>query len=280
MRLRRMGVALVVVAALGTGCGGDDGHEGADAVSLDEPIGASSHAGAQEGSRRGGAAVAKSAFAAMDVPKEDLDAAAQAVVDLATARNVGGFLVTSVFDTERGHGSAHVVVNVPSPTFEAVVGELRTIGDVKRQELEGQDITPEFLAAQQALQRSRARTSDLIARLEAAGDAAARFELREQLRGARARLQTARHEATSVGADVALSRVEVALRATPPPPAPGKPAVERALGTARALTLGIASGAVLVAGAIVPILALLILIYLVGGVIVRLLKPRLHGWPG
>lgn len=279
MRLRRIAVALVVMAALGSACGGDDGHEGGDAVSLDEPIGASREA-TDGGASGRGPAVAKSAFAAMDVPKEELDAAAQAVIDLATARNVGGFLVSSVFDTERGHGSAHVVVNVPSPTFEEVVGELGSIGDVKRQELEGQDITPEFLAAQQALQRTRARTSDLIARLEATDDAATRFELREQLRSARTRLHTARREATSVGTDAALSRVEVALRATPPPPAPGKPAVERALGTAKALTLGIASGAVLIAGAVIPILALLIVIYLVGGAIFRLLKPRLQGWPG
>lgn len=279
----RISMALVAVALSVAACGGDDSSEGTDAgISLDQAIGASgtsSRAGGGATSDEG-ASVAKSAFAAMQVPKDELDSAAQSVVDLATSPQVGGFLVSSIFDTQERHGSAHVLVKVPAPRFEGVVAQLGNIGEITRQELEGQDMTPEVLQAHAALQRARARTAALIERLDGVEGDAARFQLRERLREARTELRSKRQDANFMSPEVEFSSVEVALRATPPPPPPDKPAVERALATARSLTLGIASAAVLIAGAVIPILGLLVVVYLIGAPIVRRLKPRLQSWPG
>ncbi|MDP9068730.1 MAG: DUF4349 domain-containing protein [Actinomycetota bacterium] len=272
MARRTFGTALLAVLLLGTACGGDGSEDGGPGVSLDRPIGAPEEAAAAD-------AVAKSAFAAMRVPRSDLDSATQEVVDLATGPEVAGFLVSSVFDTEVGHGSARVLVKVPSTAFEHVVAKLGGIGEVTRQELSGEDMNPELLQARDAVRRARDRTGTLISRLQATNDEALSFKLRQRLQASRTELRTAGRQASHLGSELAFSEVDVALTATPPPPLPKEPVVERALGTARAITLGIASGAILVAGVALPLLALLVLLFLLGGPIVRRLKPRLRSWP-
>lgn len=278
MAHRGLGCILVAVMIFGAACGGDDDGGEAAGVSLKEPIGASEQTISTGGGGES-SAVAKSAFAEMRVPRSDLDSATQEVVDLATGPEVGGFLVSSVFDTEVAHGAARVLVKVPSVAFEDVVGELGGIGDVTRQELTGEDMAPELIRALEAVRRTRERAASLISRLQATDDEALSFKLRQQLHSVRAELRTAGREATNLGSELAFSEVEVALRATPPPPPPNEPVVDRALGTARAITLGIASGAILVAAVAVPVLALLLILFLVGTPIVRRLKPRLRSWP-
>lgn len=273
----RFGWILVAVLILGTACGGDGSEDGGEAgVALERPIGASEETTSADA---GTAAVAKSAFAAMRVPRSDLDSATQEVVDLATDREVGGFLVSSVFDTEAGHGSARVLVHVPSTAFEEVVGKLGGIGEVTRQELSGEDLNPELLEAREAVRRARDRTGTLISRLQAANDETLRFRLGQRLQTSRAELRTAGREAAGLSSELAFSEVDVALAANPPPPPPKEPVVQRALGTARAITLSIASGAILVAGVALPLVTLFFLLFLLGAPLVRRLKPRLRGWP-
>ena len=281
MGLRRIGLILVVLVAFGTACGGDEEQgDSAGGISLDQSIGASSQ-GAPASATAGEAqsAVAKSAFAAMEVPRRDLDSAAQAVVDIATARDVGGYLVSSVYDRDDGHGAARVLVHVPSSEFELVVGKLGSIGEVKRQELAGEDISPEVMRAREDLRRARGRTAHLLRRLAAASDEATRFELRGLIRSSKGRVRSATQAMGRVGADVAIASIEVDLRATPPPPAPEKPVFERALGTAKTITLGIGSGAVLLAGVLVPIAALVAVLLVLGGPVLRRIKPHLQKWP-
>ena len=282
MGLRRIGLILVVLVAFGTACSGDD--EGGDAaaggVSLDESIGASSQSvTTSTTASEAQSAVAKSAFTALEVASRDLDSAAQAVVDVATARDIGGYLVSSVYDRDQGYGAARVVVHVPSSEFELVVGRLGTIGEVKRQELAGQDISPEVIRAREELRRARGRTAHLLRRLAAAEDQATRFELRGLIRSSKSRVRSAGETVERVGADIALASIEVDLRATPPPPPPEKPVFERALGTAKAITLAIGSGAVLLAGVVVPIGVLVALLLVIGGPILRRIKPHLQRWP-
>ena len=280
MGLRRIGLILVVLVAFGTACGGDEEQgDSAGGISLDRSIGASSQS--EPASTTAGetqSAVAKSAFAAMEVARRDLDSAAQAVVDIATARDVGGYLVSSVYDRDDGHGAARVVVHVPSPEFEVVVGRLGSIGEVMRQELTGQDISPEVIRSREDLRRARGRTAHLLRRLAATDDEATRFELRGLIRSSKARVRSATHALGRVGADAAIASIEVDLRTTPPPAPPAKPVFERALGTAKVITLGIGSGAVLLAGVLVPIAALVAMLFVLVGPVVRRIKG-LQKWP-
>ena len=270
------------VAAVATACaGGGDGDEGG--VTIDEPIGAPDAAADATGPSTA-PSVVKNASLEVEVAGKDLSAAAQTVIDVATSSKVGGFLVSSVIDLERAHGVGNVVVKVPAPRFEDVVADLGAVGAVTRQQLEGQDLSAEFLATHAKVQRARARTAGLLSRLARTDDPGVRFQLREDLVAARNELLRLQGDEAYIQGQTSYSTIEVALAGKAPPAPPEKPAFERALGTAKAITVAIGSGAVLTAGVVVPLGALLAALYFLGAPIVRRVRPRLRraegSWAG
>ncbi|HEX2195442.1 MAG TPA: DUF4349 domain-containing protein [Actinomycetota bacterium] len=264
---RRILICAVAAAVALAACGGDE-EDGGAAVSVEEPIGAPDPAGAAAPS------VVKDASVEMEVSRRDLSDAAQAVVDLATSPKVGGYLVSSVIDLEDGYGSGLIVVEVPSARFEQTVVQLGTIGELTRQEMSGQDLTADAVSARRQGQKARSRIASLRARVgDAAGDGVAE-PLQPRLRRARAALRSATRERAYVRAETTYAPIEVALSGRRPPPAPAKPALEQALGTAKATTLGIASGAVIAAGVVVPLGIVLLSLYLAWTTILRRLRVR------
>ncbi len=198
MMLRRIALFLLITTAAVVAVACSD--KGDSAVTVDRPIGApeagSDYAGDPgDGSSSvstapdTGPSVVKNAAVEIDVVQDELNSAAQAVVDLATSTKVGGFLVSSIVDTDEGYGMGSIVVKVPASRFEQVVGDLNAIGEVTRQQLEGQDLTAEFLTIQSDLRRARARTASLFRRVDETEDPVVRFELREDLRATRERLR-------------------------------------------------------------------------------------------
>ena len=270
MGFRRIVVATMVAAVGLAACGGDDADEAA--VSVEEPIGAPDPADSYGPPIE--PSVVKDASVEMEVPRSELSDAAQAVVDLATSPKVGGFLVSSVVDLEEGYGSGHVVVEVPATRFEQTVADLGAIGELTRQEMSGQDLTEDALAARRQVQRERHRIESLIGRLEEATGDAATDALRLELRQARAALHSASRERAYVRSETTYSPIEVALSGKRPPPPPDEPALEQAWGTARSITLGIASGAVIAAGVVVPIGLVALLLYLAWTLVLRRLRLR------
>jgi Domain of unknown function (DUF4349) len=276
---RRIVPILLIVVLAAVACAGD-GDEAGDGIGLDQPIGAP-----VEGSDPGVAAVpaatepsvAKTAAVEMDVVGEKLTSAAQAVVDLATEPKTGGFLVSSIIDTDEGNGFGEVVVKVPSPTFEQVVGALESIGKITRQQLEGQDLTPDALAARSDSNRLSGKIAALLASLDEAQEPAVRFRLRENLREARAQLRSVEQNRAYIESQTTYSTINVHLAGIQPPPAPEKPAFERAFATAKALSITIGSAALMAAGVIVPVGVLLLLVYVALAPIVRRLRGR-PGW--
>ena len=284
MAFRRIALSLVVaalaIAACSEGGGGDSG------ISIDEPVGApaagsdySGDASESTSAAPPAPSVVKNADIDIDVVENELNSAAQQVVDLVTSPRIGGFLVAALVDTEEGHGSGNVVVEVPSSEFEHVVGELATVGQVTRQQLQGEDLSPEARATQTGLQRTRARIVGLLRRLDRAEDEAVRFELRQELEAARSELESLRRDESSIDLSTSYSTIDVDLTGTPAPGPPERPAFERALATAKNITLAIVSGAILAAGVIVPIGALLFLLYIAAAPVVRRFKSRLKTEP-
>ena len=231
MRAFRQVAMGLMVAGLALGaCGGDDADHG---VTVDDPIGGP-ETDVSYDAPAAGPAISKSASIDVEVPRSELGESAQAVVDLATSPKVGGFLVSSVLDLEEGYGSGAILVEVPSERFEASVVELSAIGDLRRQEMSGADLTYDLAAATTKEQRERVR------------------------------------------ADAAYSQIDVALEGKTPPPAPEKPPVERALATAKSMSLVIASGAIVAAGAVLPVGAAALVLYLVATRVARKLRVRLE----
>lgn len=280
MKLRRITALFLLFTAIAVAaCSEGAGDTG---ITVTDPIGAPESGSEQSSTsavRSAAPSVMKSASVQIDVVQAKLNSAAQAVVDLATSTKVGGFLVSSIVDTDEGYGFGNIVVKVPAPHFEQTVADLGTVGEVTRQQLDGHDLSGEFLANHAALRQTRGRIESLLRRIDGTKDPAVRFDLRQHLGTAREQLRNIRQDASQMNAQSSYSTIDVALTGTPPPAPPEKPAFKRALGTAKDITLGIASGIVLTAGVVVPIGLLLFALYLIAVPVIRRFKPRLKSDP-
>lgn len=274
MAFRRVAMFLVVAAVAVAGCSGDE--QGDSGVTVEEPIGAPA-APADDYDVTPldpPPSVAKSARVDMEVPRAELSDAAQAVVDLATSDQVGGFLSSSIVDLEDGYGSATILVKVPAPRFEHAVSSLGDLGDVTRQEMAGRDLSPGALDAQRAVRRARQQIDALYEDLEAAGDASEEDALRSRLATTRAELRKAAGEREYVELQAAYAPIDVALAGKQPPPPPEESTVERSLGTARSISLAIVSAVIVGAGVVLPIGAVLLAIWLAWSLVIRRLRFR------
>lgn len=272
MAFRRVAMFLVVAAVGLAACGGDDDHADSG-VTVEEPIGAPEPVDDYGATLEAPPSVEKAARVDMEVPRADLSDAAQAVVDLATSGQVGGFLASSIVDLEDGYGSANILVKVPAARFEQTVSRLGDLGEVTRQEMAGRDLSPGALEAREAVRRARRRIAALNAGLEAA-DGAEREAVRSRLAAAKADLRKASGEREYVAAQTAYSPIDVALAAKQPPPPPEQSAVKRSLGTAKSISLAIASAAIVGTGVLLPVGAVVLALWLTWSLVIRRLRLR------
>ncbi len=83
-----------------------------------------------------------------------------------------------------------------------------------------------------------------------------------------------RRERSAVAAEVAYAPVDVTIAGRRPAPPPEETRVEQAVGTATDIALGIASGAIVAAGVVVPVGLVALVIYLMCSLVVRRLRLR------
>ena len=277
MAFRRIALSLLVVMVVAVACAGSDGG-GSSGITLDDPVAVPDEPDRSSGTPEHGtpaqAAVIKNAGIEMAVEQDDLTSSAQRAVDLVSSARIGGFLDRLFLDRDDGLGTASLTLKVPSLNFEKAVSELGRIGDVRRQELHGDNRSAQFTRARQLFALAQKRVAGLIRLLDQTEDPAERFELRQELAAARANLETRRNDASFIEAKTTYSFLEIYMFAEPPPPPPEKPVLDRSLDTAKNITLAIVSGIVLAAGVVVPIGILLALIY----VITAQIKKRLRGY--
>lgn len=279
MAPRRIVLSLVVPALFAAACAGSN-----DGITFQEPIGTPDSStsfddgpGADSGVDAVTApAIIKGAELEMDVASNKLSSAAQEVIDVATSPEVGGYLVRALVDHETGEGHASIEVKVPATRFEDVVVELGSIADMTRQFVEGQDLTGDYAHARNQIFLAERRVKSLLRDIDNAQDPGTVFALRRDLAAARSSLESAEGNKRVVTAQTTYSGISVGLNGTPAP-APSKPALERALDTAKEITLTIASGIVLALGVILPIGALLVALYAVAVPIRKRVRLRLGG---
>ena len=283
MAFRRIALSLLAVAMLGVACGGDS--DSGDGINLSQPIAEHNpgqhvepDAGEQDdspGTSDPPAVIVKDALVNMSVAHRDLTSATQEIVDLVVSPRVGGFLSQSELDREDGYGTANVLIKVPAFTFEEVVSQLNQIGDIRRQSIQGDDRSEAFARARQKVQLTENRVKGLLNLLDETEDAAARFELRQKIAAAKADLDTHSSNADFIEAQTTFSTIDVYLEARAPV-TPDEPVIERALGTAKDISLAIASGLLLAAGVLVPIGAILFVIYAIAMFVRKRMRPRLQ----
>ena len=273
MAFRRIAASLLVGMAVLGACasGGDDG----GGITFSDPVAEQDPQDVSRAATDAPAAVVKDAQVHMSVARGDLTSAAQQIVDLVVGPRVGGFLSRSVLDRDDGHGTANVLVKVPAFTFEDVVSELNQIGDVRRQFVQGDDRSEDFARARQKVELAEDRVESLLKLVDETDDAAARFDLRQRIAAAKTDLDTHRNDQSFLEAQTTFSTIDVYLTARPPV-TPERPAIERATGTAKDITLAIASGLVLTAGVVLPIAVVLLPLYVIAARVRRRWRVRLE----
>ena len=187
--MRRLGMVVATAAALLSACGGSNGGEaGRDAGS--EPLAESLEQGVGGGGAGQGASAAVLGVpsvgptviktARLDVMVER-DGFAAAMNDAtAVAAGHGGFVVSSSrLGDDAGRGS--VTIRVPSDRFEAALADLRALGDVQREDVEGRDVGQEFVDLEARLRNLEAQEAVMLRLFDRAASVADTIRIQNEL---------------------------------------------------------------------------------------------------
>ena len=288
-RRLRMVAVLLLVSIAGAACAGADDEAGGDAgmARMQETQGGG-------GSERAALEMADEAFASTDqaqntptaarlpqvpssiikngdvsveVERDGLNEAVQEVVRLA-ARYQGYVVSTTLDDSSSGIGV--LVIRIPSERFELALGAVKELGDVKRQQVSGQDVTAEFVDLEARLRNWTTQEAVLLRLMDRAQTISESIRVQAQLQQVQLEIERIRGRLDYLEDQTALGTLAVSF--TEAGATPGKAStIEKAWRDALGLGLGLVSGLIVATGVIVPLAILL----LIGLLIFRQLKPRL-----
>lgn len=284
-RTRRLIAALALGLALGligTACGGDDAQSGAEADGAgggaDFSRGSDERAPAalpesreffaadaalqQDTSDR----IVKTGTVGLEVDRGDFRSSVDAVVDLVS--DAGGLLQsTSIDDTDDRRGT--LVLRVPSDRFESLLTQLDDLGDITRQQTNGEDVGEEFVDLTARIRNAAAQERALLRLMDRATTVADTIRVQNELAGVRESIERMKGRLRFLKDQTALSTLTVELREAGA--ATGKAGtIQRAWDQAVEAFLTVVYGLIVGLGFAVPLALLALLIV----VIFRLARSR------
>lgn len=161
------------------------------------------------------------------------------VRQLAEARE--GFVLSSQASGEDENRSATITFKVPAQRFDDAINELGTLArKIESQEVQGQDVTDEFVDLESRLRNLRAVETRLLELLRGASTTEAALQVNQELSNIQGQIEQAVGRINYLKQSAALSTITVMLRADPVvsivPEATWSP-----VSTARAATNGLIS---------------------------------------
>ncbi|HVM34223.1 MAG TPA: DUF4349 domain-containing protein [Actinomycetota bacterium] len=190
------------------------------------------------------------------------------------AGDLGGFVLeTSVEEGKRK--SATMRLRIPAAEFERALSDLGDLGDVRREEISGQDVTEEFVDLEARLRNLEAQERVLLSLMDDATTVAASIRVQRGLTPVQLDIERIRGRMRFLEDRTSLATIDLVMAEEGVVAAEEGP-IERALGTARAGFVSVFAGAIVLTGFLVPIA----LIALVLTVVVRLVWKRVlpsHG---
>lgn len=197
---------------------------------------------------RVGQAIVKDAALVVEVIPNGLrDAVDDAI---ALAADHGGFVLsTSIEDARRG--LADLRLRVPSESFEEALAGLERLGDVKREEISGRDVTEEFVDLEARLRHLEAQERVLLGLMDDATTVVGSIRVQRQLTPVQLDIERIRgrmrflEDRTSLGT-IALTLREKGIVAAEQGP------LGKALSDARAAFVSVLAGAIVVGGFLLP----------------------------
>ena len=154
--------------------------------------------------------IERSASLTLAAPADRLDRVADGVVRLTD--RYGGFVLRSSLSTgDEGTTGGEFDLRIPAERLQAALGGLSKLADVRSRTQSGQDVTREFVSAEDRLEAARAERRSLLRRLESAPSDAAAEAIRRRLdlnageiRGLRAQVRDLRTRTSYAAVSVSL----------------------------------------------------------------------------
>ena len=298
-RRLRMVAVLMVVSIAGAACGGNDegGAESGDAgmarMEAEQGGGGNAAAGmAAEGGDETAmgrsddglvdqgpgtpsaarlptitSSIIKNGDMSVEIERNGLDEVIREVETLAD-RYQGYVVSTTVDDSSSGTGV--VIIRIPSDRFELALGAVKELGQVKREQVSGQDVTAEFVDLEARLRNWTTQEAVLLRLMDRAQTISESIRVQAQLQQVQLEIERIRGRLDYLEDQTALGTLAVSF--TEAGAIPGKDStIEKAWRDALGMGLGLVSGLIVATGVIVPLAILL----LIGLLIFRQVKPRL-----
>ena len=297
-RRLRMVAVLMVVSIAGAACGGDDeGGAGGDAgmARMEEEQGGDGNRDLSMAAEGGGgtlmgrsddglvdqgpgtpsaarlptitSSIIKNGDVSVEIERDGLDEVIRDVETLAD-RYQGYVVSTTVDDSSSGTGV--VVIRIPSERFELALGAVKELGQVKREQVSGQDVTAEFVDLEARLRNWTTQEAVLLRLMDRAQTISESIRVQAQLQQVQLEIERIRGRLDYLEDQTALGTLSVSF--TEAGAIPGKDStIEKAWRDALGMGLGLVSGLIVATGVIVPLAILL----LIGLLIFRQVKPRL-----
>jgi hypothetical protein len=121
----------------------------------------------------------------------------------------GGFILSSSTEDER---SGTFVLRIPAARFDRALADIRDLGDVRFQQIEGEDVTAEFVDLQARLRILVARRTFLFGLFSEADTIGESLELQAQLDDVQLRIEQIQGRVNFINDQVAESTLRVSVR--------------------------------------------------------------------
>jgi len=205
-----------------------------------------------------GSTVIKTADVGLEVRRGRFHEAVREVTTLAA--RYGGFLVaSSVEGSDAREGT--LTIRVPSDRFERALAEVRDLGRVKRESVEGREVGQEFVDLEARLRNLRAQETVLLRLYARANSIPASIRVQEEVAGVQLEVERLEGRLRFLQDQTAFGTLTVRIReagvAAAAPPSVLEEAWERAVD----VSVGLASGLVVGLGYALPIGLALLLLY-------------------
>jgi hypothetical protein len=248
-------------AALGDSAasGGSSGAGGGDAVGERDSIALPSDQ-----------KIIKTADIEVEVGKEDVDDAVQDAIALAERH--GGFVLSTTLDQDK-KASATVAIRVPSEEFESALGDLKGVGKLLSETVQGRDVSEEFVDLQARLRNLEAQETVLLRLYDRAQSVADTIRIQREVQDVQLEIERHRGRLRFLEDRTSLSTIGVRFTevgAAPKPDVPPSGAIAKAWEQAKDLALGVVSGVIVATGFVVPVGLLAMIAFL----LFRALRPR------
>lgn len=216
-----------------------------------------------------GPSVIKTATVDLEVARDGLQEATRDSISI--AGRFGGFVLSTSTQEDR-HSSASVTLRVPADSFERALAELEGLGDVKAEQISGEDVGQEFVDLEARVRNLESQEAVLLRLMDRSQSVSDTIRVQRELQGVQLEIErlTGRLGYLRDQADMGtinMSFVEVGAPAHKPPSG----VLAKAWAQAIDLALGVVAAVIVGTGFLIPV-AVLALIAFLG---LRAVRPRL-----